>query len=295
MWIFWGSTYLAIAKAIATFPPFFMAGFRFFFAGGLLYSYLHFVKKERVKPGAWKDAWVMGTLLLLFGNGGVVFAQQYVPSGATALMVGSGPFWFVLLGWLWLKGPRPGVRTVIGLIIGFLGLILLITAGRGAQDFSITAIGPFLLVVVAALSWSVGSIYSKTVPSKTSPMMMSAMQMCTGCVLMTIAGFIHGEHHGFSFSQVTTESWLATLYLIVFGSWVGFSAYIYVLRHATPAVAATYAYVNPLVAVWLGWALGGEQVTTGMLWAAGLIVGAVILISWPVKRVPAPAPAGKLE
>ena len=294
VYVLWGSTYLAIASAIKTIPAFFMAGSRFLIAGSILYLYMRYVKGERVPKGTWPSAWIMSTLLLLGGNGGVVFAEQYVPSGVTALLIGSGPFWFALLGWLWLKGPRPRVSAICGLVIGFVGLVVLIGPGRISGAASHAPLLPSLLVIGSALSWSVGSIYSKTLKTQASPMMMSALQMLAGFFLLTGSGLLHGEYQGFSLRNVTTESWVAYIYLIVFGSLVGFSAYIYVLRHATPAVTSTYAYVNPVIAVFLGWAVADEPVTWRTICAAALIVGAVILISWPKRRPPQLArdPAG---
>lgn len=262
-----------------------MAGMRFIVAGVILYAYLYFVKGERIVRGSWKPAWIMAALLLLGGNGGVVYAEQFVPSGITALLVGSGPFWFLLLTWLWLKGPRPNVVSIAGLMIGFTGLTILIGPDR-VSGATHTPLVPALVVTAAALSWSIGSIYSKTLSLPTSPMMLSAQQMLAGSVLMTGAGLVRGEFDGFALANVSTTSWMAFVYLVIFGSLVGFSAYIYVLRHATPAVASTYAYVNPLVAVFLGWAVAGEVLTSRTIFAAGMIIGAVILISWPRKSAP---------
>jgi len=290
VYVFWGSTYLAIARAIDSIPPFFMASGRFLVAGGALFCFMRFVRGERVPARSWRSAWILGALLLLGGNGGVVYAEQYVPSGVTALMVGSGPFWFLLLGWLWLKGARPHALAVAGLLIGFTGLVILIGPGKSVGGAGHVPLLPALLVLGATISWSVGSIYSKTLHNQASPMMMAAMQMLTGSVLMLIAGLLDGEGQRFSFAAVTGHSWAAWAYLVVFGSLVGFSAYIYVLRHATPAVASTYAYVNPVVAVFLGWALANEPITGRTLVAAGMIVGAVILISWPRRRAVVAAP-----
>ncbi len=272
-----------------------MAGSRFLVAGSLLYLFMRYVKGERVSRSAWPPAIIMGTLLLLFGNGGVVFAEQYVPSGIAALLVGSGPFWFALLAWLWLKGPRPGPVAIVGLIVGFIGLAILIGFNQLTGGVGHTPLLPSLVVVFAAFSWSVGSIYSKTIRLDVSPMMLSALQMLAGAILLTGAGLLTGEQKGFQLAQVSDESWFAWVYLIVIGSLAGFSAYIYVLRHATPAIASTYAYVNPLVAVFFGWAVGGEVVTQRTLVAAALIVGAVVLISWPRRGTVAPVPIADAE
>lgn len=293
MYVFWGSTYLAIARAIDTIPPFIMASSRFVVAGGFLYGFLH-LRGERIPRGAWGPAWIMGALLLLGGNGGVVYAEQFVPSGITALMVGSGPFWFMLLGWLWLKQQRPSLMAIGGLLIGFAGLAILIGPGRLSGTGHHVPLLPALMVLGATISWSVGSIYSKTLTLPVSPMLMSAMQMLTGAVWMAGAALLHGEHRTLDIAQISGVSVAAWAYLIVFGSLVGFSAYIYVLRHASPALASTYAYVNPVVAVILGWAVAGEPLTARTIVAASMIVGAVILISWPRRRAPlAPAPVAE--
>ncbi len=261
-----------------------MAAFRFLLAGAILFAYMRWVKGERVVRGVWKDASIMGALLLMGGNGGVCYAQQYVPSGVTALLVGSGPFWFALLAWLWLKGPRPNAKAVAALVLGFIGLVILIGPGKIISGATGVPLIPALVVEVAALSWSVGSIYSKTVQAKASPMMMSALQMLVGGVLLLGAGYLHGEVDRFQLANFTAASMGAFFYLVIFGSLVGFSAYIYVLRHATPAVASTYAYVNPVVAVFVGWAIGGEAMTPQIIIAAAMIVGAVILLSWPGRK-----------
>lgn len=284
--MFWGSTYLAIALAIDTIPPFFMASIRFFIAGTLLYGYMRFVRGEHVPRGGWRPAWIMGALLLLGGNGGVVYAQQYVPSGIAALMVGTGPFWFMLLAWLWLKGPRPGPLSIGGLMIGFSGLAILINPGNLPGSVGLVPVHAAVMLVGATISWSVGSIYSKTITQTLSPFMLSAMQMLAGSVLMFCAGILDGELARFSLHQITWTSAGAVLYLVIFGSLVGYSAYLYVLRHATPALASTYAYVNPVVAVFVGWAFASEPITGRTLVAAGMIVAAVILVSWPRRRVP---------
>lgn len=288
VYVFWGSTYLAIAMAIETIPPFFMASMRFLIAGSLLYGYMRLIKKEPVLPGNWKSAWIMGALLLLFGNGGVVYAQQFVPSGIAALMVGSGPFWFMLLGWLWLKDARPGPMALAGLLIGFTGLAILIGVDDLGGSVGLVPLPAAIMLLIATITWSVGSIYAKTLDHATSPMMLSAMQMLTGSVLMFFAGILHGELPQFSLEAIHWSSVAALLYLVVFGSLVGYSAYLYVLRHASPALASTYAYVNPVVAVFIGWALADEPVNQRTIVAASMIVGAVILLSWPRrKQVPA--------
>ena len=278
VYVFWGSTYLAIGRAIATVPPFIMASMWFLVAGLLLVAWQTIVRRERISRKAILPAGIIAFLLLLGGNGGVVWSEKYLSSGMTALLVGAAPFWFVLLDWLWLKSPRPTLIVTFALILGFFGLALLIYptlkhSGHPNEFWGAAA------VMLAALSWSLGSIYSKRVEPHGSPLMVSGLQMLWGSVILAATALLSGETRGFSFAAVTAESWYSVLYLIIFGSLVGYTSYIYVLKHATPAVTSTYAYVNPVVAVFLGWALNNEPVHTTTLIAAGLIVVAVIMIS----------------
>ncbi len=282
----WGSTYLAIRFAIETMPPFLMAGIRFLLAGALVYSWERLRGAEREEPRHWKTAAAVGGLLLLGGNGAVVHAQQTIPSGITALILGVSPFWMVLLSWLFFSGKRPSGRVMIGLLIGFTGIGLLIGPNRLSEGgMSVDPTGAAILIF-ATLCWTAGSLYSRGAPVPRSMMLFTGMQMLAGGALLTLAGLATGETARFHPGAFSTESMFGFAYLVVFGSLIGFSAYVYVLRHASVAAASTYAYVNPVVAVFLGWLIADEPMSGRTLVAAAIIISAVVMISSPGKKSP---------
>jgi drug/metabolite transporter (DMT)-like permease len=217
------------------------------------------------------------------GNGLVMLAEgvRKVPSGITALMLGFTPVWMTLLGWLWIRTRRPGLRSIIGLCAGFAGLVLLVGPWHTVGAATTSAIDPLgaAALVGAGLSWSIGSLYSKRARMPKSPQIATAMEMLAGGVALLVAGSLRGEWAAANPSHFSLISTLSFLYLVVFGSLVGFSAYIYCLQHTAPALAATYAYVNPVVAVALGWAFAGEALTARTFIAAAVIIFGVIMIS----------------
>jgi drug/metabolite transporter (DMT)-like permease len=282
VYIFWGSTYLAIKYAIETLPPFLMAGSRFVFAGLILMTWARFSKDyERPKAAHWKTSFIVGTLLLLGGNGGVVFAERYISSSLAALLVATEPFWIVLLSWLWLKGARPNWKVALGLAIGFFGVWLLISGQHSIASENSGAMNIFgtLAVVVAAMSWATGSIYGLRSPVPKSSIQTSGMQMFSGGLVLLFVSLISGEISKFNITQVSSNSWFGLIYLIIFGSLIGFTAYSWLLKNAQPAMVATYAYVNPIIAVLLGWLIANESFTGQMLIGAAVIVGSVVLIT----------------
>lgn len=284
VYIFWGSTYLAIKYAIETLPPFLMAGARFVVAGLIIYVWARFSKDyEKPKPAHWRTSFIVGTLLLLGGNGGVVFAEHYISSSLAALLVATEPFWIVLLGWLWLKGARPNLKVALGLFIGFFGVWLLIsgqnTSGAPAAANGSMQIISTIVIIASALSWALGSIYGLRSPVPKSALLTAGMQMLSGGLVLLLVSLLTGEWAKFSIAQVSSNSWLGLIYLIVFGSLVSFTAYSWLLKNAPPAMVATYAYVNPVIAVFLGWLIAGESFTGQMLFGAGVIVGSVVLIT----------------
>lgn len=282
VYILWGSTYLAIKYAIETLPPFLMAGSRFVFAGVVLMIWARLSKDyERPKAAHWKTSFVVGTLLLLGGNGGVVFAQHYISSSLAALLVATEPFWIVLLSWLWLGKSRPNLKTVLGIAVGFFGVWLLIngqTTNSAANIGSMQFFGA-IAVMLAALSWATGSIYGLRSPVPKSSILTAGMQMFSGGMVLLVVSLIMGEWSTFSISQVSANSWFGLIYLMIFGSLIGYTAYSWLLKNAQPAMVATYAYVNPIVAIFLGWLIAGESFTGQMLIGAGVIVGSVMLIT----------------
>jgi drug/metabolite transporter (DMT)-like permease len=283
VYIFWGSTYLAIKYAIETLPPFLMAGLRFVTAGSILLTWARFSKDyEKPRAAHWRTSFIVGTLLLLGGNGGVVFAERHLSSSFAALLVATEPFWIVLLSWLWLKGARPNLKVALGLLIGFVGVWLLIggqpASSAAANSDSMQLFGT-IAVIAAALSWATGSIYGLRAPVPKSSILTAGMQMFAGGLILLFVSLISGEWFRFNISEVSNDSWFGLAYLIVFGSLVGFTAYSWLLKNAPPATVATYAYVNPIIAVFLGWLIAGETFTAQMLIGAGVIVGSVVLIT----------------
>jgi len=282
IYIFWGSTYLAIKYAIETLPPFLMAGARFVISGLILLAWARFSKDYEAPTLAhWRTSFVVGTLLLLGGNGAVVFAEHHISSSLAALLVATEPFWIVLLSWLWLGKSRPNLKVVSGLIVGFVGVWLLISGQTASSQTSGGSMQFFgaLAVICAALSWATGSIYGLRASVPKSSLLTSGMQMLSGGLVISLVSLVFGEWSKFNVAAVSNRSWLGFVYLIVFGSLIGFTAYSWLLKNAQPAMVATYAYVNPIVAVFLGWLIAGESFTAQMLVGAGVIVGSVVLVT----------------
>lgn len=283
VYVFWGSTYLAIKYTIETLPPFLMAGTRFAFAGGILYFIARISKDyERPTRSHWKTSFIVGTLLLLGGNGGVVLAQHYIPSSMAALLVATEPLWIVLLSWIWLRSGRPNLKVGLGLVIGFAGVWLLISGRPSAAGPTADGYGQWigiLAVIFGAFSWAAGSIYGLRASVPKSSLLTAGMQMIAGSVSLLLVGFVRGEWSTFAPSAVSNNSLFGLAYLIIFGSLVGFTAYSWLLKNARPSMVATYAYVNPVIAVMLGWLIAGESMTGQMLIGAGIVVGSVVLIT----------------
>ncbi|MFQ5495609.1 MAG: drug/metabolite exporter YedA [Phycisphaerae bacterium] len=274
----WGSTYLAIRVAVETLPPFLMGGVRFVIAGGVLYAWTRLRGAPRPRAIHWRSAAIVGGLLLLGGNGGVCWAEQRVSSGVAALLVSAVPFWMVFLNWARPRGVRPGAVQVVGLVVGFLGVTLLINPGSANADSAVDLWGAGALIV-ASLLWATGSLYSRRAPQPASQLQATAMQMLAGGVLLSLTAIASGEWTNLNASAVSLQSLVALAYLIVFGALVGFTAYIWLLRASTPARVSTYAYVNPVVAVVLGWWLLDEPLGPRTFGAMAIIVMAVVLIT----------------
>ncbi len=277
IYIIWGSTYLAIRFAIQTLPPFLMAGVRFVFAGGVLYLWLRARGAPRPTLLQWRNTAIVGALLLFTGNGAVVWAEQRVTSSVVALLLAMTPFWMVMLDWLRPNGTRPTRMTLIGLLFGLAGIVLLIGPGNLVTGNQIDLLGA-VTVIFAALSWAAGSIYARHAELPKSPFLSTGMEMLGGGVLLLIASVISGDWTRVRVDAISSQSLLAFGYLIVFGSFMAFSAYVWLLKHAPASRVATYAYVNPVVAVFLGWALANEPVTIQTLLAAAVIIAAVVII-----------------
>jgi drug/metabolite transporter (DMT)-like permease len=278
VYVIWGSTYLAIRFAIETIPPFFMAGTRFMISGLLLYVFTRLAGAARPAWAHWKSAAIISFFLLVVANGGVCWAEQRVPSGITALLVGTVPLWMAFLQWVWKGGERPGWKIWGGIGLGLTGIVLLVFSKGEVGAGRIEPWGA-LLLVGTSLAWAYGSLYARSAPLPSSALLATAMEMLTGGVMQMAVGFLLGEESQIHLSGVTPHSLEAWIYLTLIGSLVGFTSYIWVLQKSTPALASTYAFVNPVIAVFLGWLLAGEALTPPVFLAAGLIVAAVILIT----------------
>jgi len=287
VYLVWGSTYLAIRIGIESFPPLILAGLRHLLVGLFLYPILR--RKTGIKPTAanWRTAIVTGALLLFVGNGGVSWAELTVPSGIAALLVATVSLWLVIVDWLRPGGVRPVLRVVMGLVMGFAGLALLVGPARLGGSERVDPRGAGVLVV-ASLAWACGSIYSKHGGMPNSAMLSVAMQSFAGGVILLLGGLFAGEFHALQLGAISLRSWLALAYLIVFGSGIGFSAYIYILHKSTAARVATYAFVNPVVALFLGWLILGEPLSLRTVLAAAVILTAVVLVITAPHRTPAP-------
>jgi drug/metabolite transporter (DMT)-like permease len=280
IYVVWGSTYLAIRVVVETLPPFLSAGARFFVAGVLLYAVLKLKGYHSPSRSEWRHSTVTGILLLVGGNGLVMWAEKTVPSGLAALLVALTPVWFALLDWTRPGGARPRLRTLIGVVIGFAGVLMLVS-GRHAETQRAASFGGALAIMIAGASWAGGSLYSKHSPNTGSPWMNSAAQMICGGAGLLLCGVVFGEPWRADWSHVSSRSLLALAYLLVFGSWVAFSAYVWLLKASTPARVSTYAYVNPIIAVFLGWLVLGEAVTSRIFAGALVVVAGVIIITLP--------------
>ncbi len=277
VYVIWGSTYLAIRIAIETLPALTMAGVRFVVAGGLLLGWV------RLRNGGpwptiqqWRSAALLGLLLLVGGNGSVVLAEFRVPSGLTALIIGTEPLFVVVLLAFWPGGERPRRRTVLALLVGFAGAALL--AAPGADAIGSLHLPSVLLLLLACTTWATGSLYARQANLPSSPLLGAAMQMLTGGSVLLVLGAALGEWKNIRVETFSRNSLLALAYLIFFGAIVAFTAYNWLVRNIRPTLVATYAYVNPVIAVFLGWLLLREPLSWRTFVAATLILGAVFLV-----------------
>ncbi len=276
VYIIWGSTYLAIRFAIETLPPFLMVGARFFLAGAIMYIWLRARGAAAPKAVHWRSAAIIGILMPVLGTGVVVWAEQKVPSGTAALLVAIVPLWMVLLQWWRPHGKRPNAWVIAGVVLGLVGLYLLVNPGGDTKQGNVFAEGILLL---AAFSWATGSLYSKRAPQAEAKFLGPGMEMIVAGAVLITAGLVTGEASHFSIAATSLKSWLSLLYLITFGSIIAYTAYVWLLTTVSPTLVSTYAFVNPVVAVFLGWAFASEPLNARMIIAAAIIVSAVALIT----------------
>lgn len=290
IYIVWGTSYLSIALAIETIPPFIMSSSRFLISGGLLFVFARSAWGGRAPLPTrreWRGAAVAGFLLFVVNNGLIVWAEYGgVPTGVVALLIGTTPMWMVLLNWA-RNGVRPAPLTWVGLLLGLIGVGLLVNVSEQPGG---TTVAGAAIVITAAFFWSLGSLYARGAALPKSPLMSTATQLLWGGFFQGILAIVSGETAAFQLSQVTAVSFLAMLYLAIVSSSIAFSAFTWLMRVAEPARVATYAFVNPVIAFILGWLLLGEPITPRTVLAAGVIVIAVFLILRAQNRKPVMAP-----
>ena len=281
VYIFWGSTYIAVRFGVETVPPLMLVGSRQLLAGLVLYPLARFHSREKPTLQHWLSAALIGGLLLIGGNGSIAWAEaQNTPTNITAVLVAAVPVWMALMDWLRPGGPRPTARVLTALAIGLFGVSLLVSPHVPFMDHAGAAVRPIcaLILFLGSLCWAAGSILSRHLKLPHSPLLATSIYMIAGGLLSFVVGFAIGETKNFDVHQVSMRSGLSILYLAVFGSILGFTAYTFLLRKLQAARVATYAYVNPVIAVFLGWALGGESVSARMMAAAAIILGAVVMV-----------------
>jgi drug/metabolite transporter (DMT)-like permease len=294
VYVVWGSTYLGIRVVVETMPPLLTSGVRFVAAGAIMWAAMAIRRGlggVRIDRRQLLACVIVGACLVAGGNGLVMVAEQDVPSGLAALIMAAIPLWVVLLRRA--TGERVGAATLAGVAVGFVGVALLLLPGGGGAH---APLGPLLVVVCASFLWSVGTILSRRLPLPPDAFVSTSVQMITGGLIAAAAGLVHGEAGDFDVGSFSTRSWVALAYLVFVGAIVAYTAYSWVLQHAPVSTVATYAYVNPVVAVFLGWLILDEQVTLAILVAAAIIVGSVAVIvrresrAAPTEETPAPTP-----
>jgi drug/metabolite transporter (DMT)-like permease len=299
IYLIWGSTYLAIRYAVQTIPPLLMAGSRFLVAGLILLTWRRLAGDAFPPRKEIRSAAIVGLFLLLGGNGLVVWAEQRVVSSVTALIIGSVPLFVVVLELFWPGRPRPNWKVLVGVLGGFLGIAILI--GPSQLSTSATHIDPLgaIALLFAALFWAIGSIYASQAELPDSPVMGTAVEMLAGAGGLIIIGTLVGEWGRLDLGNISKQSALAFGYLIVFGSLIGFASYSWLLRVAPIALVSTYAYVNPMVAVFLGHLIADEPITWQILLSSGIIIGSVALINSvrfrSMRKLPQPVPYESLD
>lgn len=282
IYIIWGSTYLGIRVAVESIPPFAMAAVRFFVAGIVLLAVLRMRGYAMPTRKQWRDSAIIGTCLLLGGNGLVAWAELLIPSGIAALIIGVQPIFMVTTEWVWPGGQRPAPAVFAGMALGLVGLALLASQNDGGP--TTVHFAGVMAILLACASWAFGSIFSRHAKPAAPPLVGAAAQMLCGSVSLAAAAALRGEFPDVHVGAISTRSWWALAYLIAIGSWVGFSTFVWLMKHSTPARVSTYAYVNPIVAVFLGWLILDEPLTQRTIVSAAIIVAAVVIVTTQKNR-----------
>ena len=280
IYLIWGSTYLGIRYAVETIPPLLMMGIRHSIAGVLVYLWARRNGVQAPQPKQWRLALIAGGLLFLGGHGLLAWAEQKVPSGLAALMCATLPLWTVLLAWVDGTERRLGLKAWTGVLLGFAGVAVLIGPGalRGHLDL-LAALG----AMVSSLIWVLGTAYTRKAAMPSSKILSASMQMICGGALLLVVGSLSGEARHLELANLTIRAVLALGYLIVFGSIVAFTVYTWLVSVSSPSMLSTYAYVNPVIAVFLGWMLAGEQLGSRTILATAIIVVGIVLVT---RRMP---------
>ncbi|HXN77011.1 MAG TPA: EamA family transporter [Gemmatimonadaceae bacterium] len=278
IYLIWGSTYLAIRYAVETIPPFIMGGIRILISGAMLYLWARSRGAPKPTRLHWRNAIIAGGFLLLGGNGAVVWAEQFVPSGLTALLVSILPFWLVIIEWVRPPRRRPSGAVLAGLVLGFIGIVVLVGPSDVGGHGDVNPLGA-LVLILGSLSWAIGSFWSRDAQLPESGLLTTGMEMVGGGMLLLVVGTLAGEFSHLDIHSISNASAFGLLYLITFGSLLGFTSYIWLLDKVSPARLGTYAYVNPIVAVLLGWAIAGERLSIRTGVAAAIVICAVALIT----------------
>jgi drug/metabolite transporter (DMT)-like permease len=282
IYLIWGSTYLAIRYAVETIPPLYTAGLRHLFAGTIL---LAWCLAKRLRPTAQqiRASIIIGTFFFLIGHGSLHWAELRVPSGLASLIIAIEPIIVFLLSSAAAKRWRMNAPLLFGVLLGIAGVAVLM--GRSALNSAPGVFVGSLAILIGAVSWSVGIIYSRRSHLSGSPLLLSALSLLAGAAQLLIVGTITGEYRGFHLANVTTRSWLSLAYLILFGSVIAFTAYNWLLEHYSPTLVATHTYINPIVAVLLGWLFASEAVTPSVLLSAVMVIVAVMFVDRGIARL----------
>jgi drug/metabolite transporter (DMT)-like permease len=282
IWLIWGSTYLAIRYAVETIPPLYTAGFRHLSAGTILLAWA-LAKGLRPTWAQIRASVVIGFFFFLVGHGSLHWAEQFVPSGLASLLIAVEPIFVFVLSSAAARTWRINGMLLAGILMGLVGAGILVrgTTLESTRGMTLGSIA----ILLGALSWSAGIIYSRKSHLSGNPLLLSALSLLSGAAMLLFTATIAGEARGFTLAQVSTKSWVALVYLILFGSVITFTAYNWLLEHYSPTLVATHTYVNPVVAVLLGWAYGGEALTLRVGMAAALVVTAVALVDRGTNRL----------
>ncbi|UHG90531.1 EamA family transporter [Spirosoma oryzicola] len=287
IYLIWGSTYLAALIGLESLPPFLMASLRFLSAGGLLYSWCLFRREQAVTRLAFSRNAIAGVLMLGGGTGSVIWAEQYLPTGLAAILVTTLPLWFVVLDRPQWASYRTAKLRLVGLLLGFSGILLLFSEDPAALVAPAKAAmywPSIAVILVGTISWAVGSLYSRYRKAPGSTILNAAVQLLAAGLFCLFVSAGLGEWTGFTITQVTVRSWVALTYAVIFGSVVAYLSYLWLLQVRPPAVVGTYAYVNPVVAVLLGWALANETITSRQLTSLAIILVGVLLVNRSSSR-----------